>query len=192
MARNSSGVVVAGLTAGALAVVGFLAYQASAANDKPVRPAHASSSPSAQPSGKGKDDKAKGPETDKAAPPAGSGTGKRVVYALGQKRVWLVGADEKTARSFAVAPSSVSPAPGTYSVTSRSPTGTGSDGVPIEHVVRFGRDATGVVFGFSAAVDGSSPDPSSPKKTGAIRETPADGRAMWEFATRDTKIVVVR
>ncbi|MFI9720402.1 hypothetical protein ACIHFE_12190 [Streptomyces sp. NPDC052396] len=192
MARNSSGVVVAGLTAGALAAVGFLAYQASAANDKrPVRPVHAAASPTAQPSGKAKDDKGKPMDPDKAAPPAGSGTGKRVVYALGQKRVWLVGADEKATRSFTVAPSSVSPAPGAYTVTSRDATGTGSDGVPIEHVVRFGRDATGVVFGFSAAVDGSSPDPKSPKKTGAIRETPADGRAMWEFATRNTKIMVV-
>ncbi|WP_424891481.1 hypothetical protein [Streptomyces sp. XH2] len=203
MARSSSGVIVAALTAAALAGVGFLAFQAEAAPDKP-QASHASASGEAKDKGKdgapgddgsgGGSGKDGGQGQEKAVPdvPAGSGTGQRVVYALGQKRVWLVGADGKATHSFEVAPSAVNPQPGPYKVTSRDATGTGSDGKAIEHVVRFHQNAAGVVFGFSAAVDGSLPDPASgTKKTGAVRESPADGRAMWDFAVNGTKVVVV-
>ncbi|MFJ9035407.1 hypothetical protein ACIRF8_02270 [Streptomyces sp. NPDC102406] len=174
------------LTAGALAAVGFLAYQASA-----NAPAHlgtskpgASPSASASPAPKGK---------DKAGPvalPARSGTGERVVYALGADRVWLVGGDGKARRTYRVTPGTVDPAPGNYAVTSRSGSVTGTDGVPIEHVVRFA-SAGGVPVGFSAAVDGSTPSPDPAKQTGGIRESRADGAAMWEFATHGRKVVVV-
>ncbi len=184
---------MAALTAAALAGVGFLAVQAEAAPDRPAA-AHASAGKD-----KGQDsggqgagdaagqDQGKGPE----AVPQGSGAGMRVVYALAQKRVWLVGADEKASHTFEVSPSTVSPPPGTYKVTSRTLNVTGSDGTPIEHVVIFHRDAAGIVFGFSAAVDGRPPNPTPGKKTGGIRENPADGLAMWQFAVSNTKVVVV-
>ncbi|MBB4894592.1 hypothetical protein FHS39_003650 [Streptomyces olivoverticillatus] len=199
MGRSSSGVIVAALTAAALAGVGFLAVQAEAAPDRPARAHAASPSPSGgADKGKGGQDAGKpgGDAGDKAQGsqppvPQGSGTGLRVVYALAQKRVWLVGSDGKATRSFQVSPSAVNPPPGSYAVTSRSANVTGSDGIPIEHVVRFHQGASGIVFGFSAAVDGSSPNPASGKKTGGIRETPADGQAMWEFAVNNTKVVVV-
>ncbi|MFF4407949.1 L,D-transpeptidase [Streptomyces sp. NPDC001262] len=192
MARSSSGVIVAALTAAALAGVGFLAYQAEAAPDKPARhhAAAGKDKQSQQQGGKPAAGPQGGQQQAANAVPAASGTGMRVVYALAQKRVWLVGADGKASRTFDVAPSAVSPQPGTYTVTSRSANITGSDGIPVEHVVRFNA-VNGVVFGFSAAVDGSSPNPNSGKKTGAIREKPADGRAMWEFAVSGTKVVVV-
>ncbi|KNB50174.1 hypothetical protein [Streptomyces caatingaensis] len=190
MARSSSGIFVAGLTAAALAAVGYLAYEASAAPDRLARGTHASAGPSGSAKGGGE---AKGGPAKEAPPvvPADSGTGKRVVYSVGRKRVWLVGADPKAAKTFEVAPSTVDPKPGTYAVSSRDANGTGSDGVPIEHIVRFHRDAAGVVFGFSAAVDGSSPSPKPTQKTGGIREKSADGRAMWDFAPRGTKVVVI-
>ncbi len=50
----------------------------------------------------------------------------------------------------------------------------------------------GVVFGFSAAVDGSTPKPDASKKLGGIRESRADGTAMWTFATSGQKVVVVK
>ncbi|MEV4433530.1 hypothetical protein [Streptomyces sp. NPDC049555] len=199
MARSSSGVIVAALTAAALAGVGFLAYQAEAAPDRPAA-AHAAGQGSGKgakgdgsgaDAGKGGDAAGQGQAPAPDAVPEGSGTGLRVVYALAQKRVWLVGQDGKATRTFEVAPSTVSPPPGTYAVTSRTPTVTGSDGTPVEHVVIFHKDPTGIVFGFSAAVDGSSPNPASAKKTGAIREKPADGRSMWEFAVTNTKVVVI-
>ncbi|MBQ1106321.1 hypothetical protein ACH4MN_24045 [Streptomyces anulatus] len=186
VARGSSG-IVAGLTAAAVAAVAFLAYQASA-----NAPASVASTPgkkptasaSAQPSAKPK------PKADPLAVPAASGKGERVVYALKDRRVWLVDEDNKAIRTFTVMPSPVSPPPGVHQVTSRSGTVQGSDGVPIEHVVRFA-NVDEVAIGFSAAQDGSmaSPDPTS--KTGGVRMKRADGNAMWTFATVGAKVVVV-
>ncbi|MFC7307471.1 hypothetical protein ACFQVC_24985 [Streptomyces monticola] len=181
MARSSSG-IVAGLTAAALAAVGFLAYQASAnAPETLGKPKQDSSAATPQ----HPKDKA-----DPNAVPAASGSGERVVYSLGTDQVWLVGGDNKAQRSFKVTPSTVDPQPGEYAVTTRSGSVVGSDGVPIEHVVRFA-NADGVAIGFSAAVDGSMPKPDPSKKTGGIRQTRADGKAMWEFATVGTTVYVV-
>ncbi|MCB5165915.1 hypothetical protein LG634_13850 [Streptomyces bambusae] len=183
MGRNSSG-IVAGLTAAALGVVGFLAYQASAS--APERPAEAQ--PPAQSVPRvpaGKPAKGQVPQV-----PANSGTGVRVVYSLSAKQVWLIGGAGKKTRTFAVVPSTVSPEPGSYLVGSRTGRTTGSDGVPIEHVVRF-TSVKGVTIGFSARADGSMPEPDTRKKTGGIRMTRADGDAMWTFATINSKIVVV-
>lgn len=191
VARSSAGAVVAGLTAAALAAVGFLAFQAQAAPDRPARASASASTGKTGEKAEGGKDKA-GQEKAAAPVPAGSGTGQRVVYALGQKRVWLVGADGKATRTFEVTPSTAELKPATYVVTSRAPQVVGSDGTPVEHVVRF-HSLPGIVFGFSAAVDGSKPTPAAnAKKTGGIREARADGDAMWAFAVRGTKVVVVQ
>ncbi|MEU1594909.1 hypothetical protein ABZ468_19035 [Streptomyces sp. NPDC005708] len=185
MARSSSG-FVAGLTVAAIAVVGFLAYQASAnVPDSLGKPQAKKSAPVTT---------SKGPQQNKKKPavlPGGSGTGERVVYSIGDDRVWLVGAGNKVQRTFKVTPGTVDPLPGTYPVTSRTASATGSDGTPVEHIVRFASNG-GVVIGFSAAIDGSTPKPDTSKKLGGIRESRADGTAMWEFATSDQKVVVVK
>ncbi|EKX68258.1 L,D-transpeptidase [Streptomyces ipomoeae] len=177
---------MAGLTAAAVAAVGFLTYQASANVPDDLGKPSASESPAAK--------KSKAPTEGKKdeteAVPENSGTGERVVYSLDEDRVWLVGANEKITRTFEVTPSTVDPTPATYTVTSRSAAVTGSDGTPIEHVVRFAA-VDGVPIGFSAAVDGSTPRPDPTTKTGGIREARADGKAMWEFARIGTKVVVV-
>ncbi|MER5988805.1 hypothetical protein [Streptomyces sp. NPDC001787] len=179
---------MAGLTAAAVAVVSFLAYQASANAPESVASVtpKASASVSASPHPSTKPEKPVRP----LAVPADSGTGARVVYALADRRVWLVNAKEKAEHTFTVMPSAVSPLPGTYGVTSRSGSLQGSDGVLVEHVVRFA-NVGDVVVGFSAAQDGSmeSPDPTS--KTGGVRMKRADGDAVWTFATVGVKVVVV-
>ncbi|MGW0613025.1 hypothetical protein [Streptomyces sp. NPDC002788] len=186
MAASSSG-IVAGLTAAALATVGYLAHQA--AETVPAglgRAAPAGAAPAAGTS------KAAQVRKDPTALPRESGEGARVVYSLRADRVWLVGANGKVARTFGVDPSAVDPAPGSYAVTSRSNAVTGSDGIPVEHVVRF-TSVDGVVIGFSAAVAGSTAPAPDPKvRTGGIRESRADGAAMWTFATIGRKVVVVR
>ncbi|MET9321139.1 L,D-transpeptidase [Streptomyces sp. NPDC003038] len=184
MARSSSG-IVAGLTVAALAAVGFLGYQASAT--APARPAQAApQAPAPAPS-----QPAVQQDPSKPVPvPAGSGTGVRVVYSVSQKRVWLVGDAGQEPKSFPVMPSTVHPKPGTYTVGSRSGAVTGSDGVPIEHVVRFAV-TDGVAVGFSARVDGSTPEPDPNMKTGGVRMSRADADAMWAFATINSKVVVL-
>ncbi|MFJ9338321.1 hypothetical protein ACIRP0_03380 [Streptomyces sp. NPDC101733] len=184
MARSSSG-IVAGLTAAAIGAIAFLGYQASAtAPAHPVKPA-AQAPATAPTQAPTKQDPAK-----PAALPSGSGTGVRVVYSVSQKRVWLVGEDGRDPKSFVVTPSTVNPAPGSYLVGSRSGTVTGTDGVPIEHVVRFA-STDGIAIGFSARVDGATPAPDPVKKAGGIRMARADGDAMWAFATINSKVVVV-
>ncbi|MFD9408486.1 hypothetical protein ACFWBN_15935 [Streptomyces sp. NPDC059989] len=186
MARSSSG-IVAGLTAAALAAVGFLGYQASA-----TAPAHPPKAAAQEPAPAPSQSAAKQDPAKPVPVPEGSGTGVRVVYSVGQKRVWLVGdpAAGQQPKSFTVMPSTVHPKAGSYAVGSRSGAVTGSDGVPIEHVVRFA-GTEGVAIGFSARADGATPEPDPNKKTGGIRMTKADGDAMWAFATINSKVVVV-
>ncbi|MCT2546422.1 hypothetical protein [Streptomyces atratus] len=185
MSRGSSG-IVAGLTAAALVAVGVLAFQASAnvpANLAAPKPkVTATATEHAKPKEKSRP----------VALPKGSGTGKRVVYALEDRRVWLVDADGKVDRTFEVMPSALNPRPGTYQVnTPRSGAPTkGSDGVMIEHVVRFAV-VDDVAVGFSAAVDGSMESPDPTLKTGGVRMSREDGDAMWGFAMVGTKVVVL-
>ncbi|MFH8800472.1 hypothetical protein ACH4F6_12865 [Streptomyces sp. NPDC017936] len=178
---------VTGLTAGAIVVVGALTVRAeegphptASAAAKPSASASAGAKPAASPSA-----------VPTAAPvPDGSGTGRRVVYSLGQRRVWLVDADEEARRSFTVWPGTVDPDPGRYTVSLRKDATTGSDGVKIEHIVYFSAKS-GVNIAFSNAVDGSSPPPASGGQTGGIRMAKADGSALWAFGATGTTVRVV-
>jgi hypothetical protein len=184
------GVVVTGLTLGALAVVSLLAFQANGAQDraggaKPTVTTTAAGTATAP------------APTASATPtvpplPATSGAGTRVVYSVSGHYVWLVDPKKnpQVAAAFPVTPGTVEPAPGSYAVTSRTPTTTGTDGRQIEHVVRFAQQS-GVVFGFSAAVDGTTPTADPKVKTGGIRSGRAEGQLLWDFAPNGTKVVVV-
>lgn len=103
--------IVAGLTAAALATVGYLGHRA-AETVPPDLKRQASGSPAPAP----KAPRSKHP----AALPPRTGVGQRVVYSLGRERVWLVDQGDTVRRTFGVSPSTVDPAPGTYRVTSRS------------------------------------------------------------------------
>ncbi|PSM37506.1 hypothetical protein C6Y14_42150 [Streptomyces dioscori] len=183
MIRSSSG-IVAGLAAVALAVIGFLTYQASA-----YAPADLSA-PRAAESLPATTSKAPRDKNHPTALPGGSGTGQRVVYSLDDDRVWLVDEGDRVRLTFRVSPGTVDPLPARYVVTSRSGTIVGSDGVAVEHVVRFA-SLDGIAIGFSAAVDGSVTPPDPARKLGAIREPRGAGAAMWDFATIGTRITVI-
>ncbi|MFD7403387.1 hypothetical protein ACFV7R_12080 [Streptomyces sp. NPDC059866] len=177
---------VTGLTVGAIAGVGVLAVQAeqgprpTAAAARPGPSASASAQPSAAPT-----------PSRPAAVPDGSGTGRRIVYSLGERRIWLVDASDSARRTFTVWPGTVDPDPGTYTVGTRTDATTGSDGVEIEHVVYFAAKS-GVNIAFSAAVDGSSPPPAaSGVQTGGIRMKTSDSSALWAFGTAGTTVAVV-
>ncbi|MET7293189.1 hypothetical protein ABZS79_13840 [Streptomyces griseoloalbus] len=185
-ARLPSWAWVTGLTTGAIAVVAVLAVQA----DQGTKPTAATSRPStsatvdAKPSAK--------PEEEKpAVVPADSGAGRRIVYSLDQKRVWLVDASDAPRRSFTVWPGTVSPDPGAYAIGARTEATTGSDGVAVEHIMYFAAKS-GVSVAFSNAVDGSSPPPPAPDaQTGGIRVAKDDGKALWTFGTAGTPVRVV-
>ncbi|MFJ1973193.1 hypothetical protein ACIO93_31510 [Streptomyces sp. NPDC087903] len=183
MAAGSSGFVAA-LTVAALASVGFLAYQASATVPDDLGEAQVGVSASTAA------EKAPRDRRHPAALPAASGIGARVVYSLDDDRVWLVGTGDRVKRTYRVTPGSIDPVPGLYMVTSRSNAVTGTDGTPVEHVVRF-TAKDGVTIGFSSAVDDTPPAADAPTRTGGIRESRADGDAMWRFATIGAAVVVI-
>ncbi|MEO3755126.1 L,D-transpeptidase [Streptomyces sp. B6B3] len=205
MSRHSSGprpgTWVTLLTVVALGVVSFFAYQASAAKDEnPL--AGPSGEETTGPSEGGTDDETGaaqdgGQDTGAAHPlPAESGQGRRIVYSVEQQRVWLVeisedGTGEVVSQTHEVYPSSVDPPAGEYQISSRTPELTGSDGVPVEHILIFHVAADGIVFGFSSALDGSTPDPDGTQRTGGVRQDREDGDAMWLFAEVGTPVVVV-
>jgi hypothetical protein len=181
--RLPSSVWVTGLTLGAVAAVTVLAVKAEQGPQPHATAARPSASASAKPS-------AKPSRPVEAAVPDGSGTGRRIVYSLGQKRVWLVDASDQSRRTFAVWPGSVSPDPGKYVVGQRDEARTGSDGVAIEHVMFFAT-GSGLSIAFSNAVDGASPQPASGVQTGGIRMSKADGTALWAFGDTGTAVTVV-
>ncbi|MFF3598796.1 hypothetical protein [Kitasatospora indigofera] len=186
------GVVVTGLTVGALALVSLLAFQANGAVDRaggPPKPAASTAAPGLSAS--------TAAPTASATPtipavPATSGAGLRVVYSLGTHTVWLVDPKKtpQVVAAFTVTPGSVEPSAGSYTVYSRRPTTTGTDGKQIEHVVLFAQQ-NGIVFGFSAAQDGALPTPDPAVKTGGIRQSRQNGQLLWDFAPNGTKVVVV-
>ncbi|TWE17792.1 hypothetical protein [Kitasatospora atroaurantiaca] len=184
MPKTRPGVVVTALTVGAMAGVALLAYQANGAETRSpaAKPATSTAAPTPTASA----------SPTAAALPANSGTGLRVVYSLGSHQVWLVD-PKKTPQvlaSFKVTPGSVEPTAGTYTVYSRTATGSGTDGKLIEHVVRFTQQ-NGTVFGFSAALDGSTAPPDPKLRTGGIRSGRTDGQSLWDFAPNGTKVYVI-
>ncbi|GAT82575.1 hypothetical protein STXM2123_3275 [Streptomyces sp. F-3] len=191
-ARIPSWAWVSGLTAGAVAVVAVLAVQA-AQGPRPTAPAgHSRPAPSPSASASALPSPSASPEPPAPpAVPADSGTGRRIVYALAQKRVWLVDESDKPIRTFPVWPGTVSPDPDSYAISQRVPATTGSDGVEIENILYFA-GKSGVFIAFSNAVDGSSPPPAaSGAKTGGIRMSKEDGAALWTFGEKGTRVVVV-
>jgi hypothetical protein len=182
MPRLSSRVWVSSFTAGALVVITVLALQAGQAATRP-KPAAEARRPSPSVSAR--------PRPRVPALPRRSGTGRRVVYSLGRKRVWLVGAGGHVAGTFPVWPGTLGPAVGLHHVSFRRRATTGSDGAHIENVVYFATSGPASIA-FSNAVDGASPHPAPGMATGGIRLHREDGGTLWEFATLSTPVVVVR
>lgn len=187
-ARLPSWAWVTGLTTGAIAVVVVLGLQAddgtkpTASTSRPSTPATVDAKPPAEPE-----------EQEEAAAepvPADSGTGRRIVYSLDARKVWLIDASDAARDSFEVWPGTVDPDPGTYTIGTRTEATTGSDGVEVEHIVYFAVKS-GISVAFSNAVDGSSPPPAEGRLTGGIRVAEADGAALWTFGTPGTTVWVV-
>jgi len=186
-ARLPSWAWVTGLTVGATVAVVALAVQAdhgphpTAASVKPGSAASASTHGSAKPK----------PPAGPPTLPDESGQGRRIVYSLAAKRLWLVDATGKQIRTFEVWPGTVTPEPGRYSITLRTQSLKGSDGVQIEHVMYFTK-VEGVNIAFSNALDGASPPPANGQKLGGIRMDKQDGAALWAFGDQGTSVTVVK
>ena len=137
---------------------------------------------------------------DAAGPrlPAGSGSGRRVVYSNPQQQVWLVGDDGVVERTYPVSGKRGVPAAGTYRVYSRSrTTSAGHDGITMAYMVRFARgDKLPIGFHDIPRDANGRPlqredDLGGYRSAGCVRQGSADAIFLWDWAPIGTTVVVV-
>ncbi len=129
--------------------------------------------------------------------PAGSGSGRRIVYSNTAQRVWLVEEDGNVTSTYAVSGRRNVPPAGTFSVFSKSRTAyAGHDGITMRNMVRFTRGETLAIGFHSIPRDAferplqSENDLGGYRSAGCIRQADADSERLWDFAPVGTKVVV--
>jgi hypothetical protein len=134
--------------------------------------------------------------------PANSGVGRRVVYDMGQMRVWLVNGDGTVEHTHPVSGHKAREQPGVgqFYVYSRSRTTAHRDNPNVrwEFMVRFAMGVNdGLAIGFhSIPTEGGRPiqgsdDLGRALSSGCVRQSRPDAELMWAFAQVGTKVVVV-
>ena len=136
----------------------------------------------------------------KAAPvPIKSGTGRRIVYANRQQRVWVINADNEVIRTFPVSGMLGQPGNGTFSVFSKSPSSYSPEfaGVTFRFMTRFAIGRNGGNIGFhEIPIRNSKPmqtvdELGAFKGSGCLRSSTQDALFIYQWATLGTKVVVV-
>lgn len=130
--------------------------------------------------------------------PAGSGTGRRVVFSESEQRVWLVAAGGEVVRTHPASGSVYDNLfPGTYEVFSRSRHATAFDlASTMEYFVRFTHGTGGSAIGFhDIPVSDGQPVQTvgqlgTPLSHGCIRQERDDAIVLWKFASVGTTVVV--
>jgi lipoprotein-anchoring transpeptidase ErfK/SrfK len=137
------------------------------------------------------------PQPDPAVP-AGSGSGRRIVFSQSDQRVWLVGGDGTVERTYLVSGSRFDNLdPGSYRVQSKTRQATAFDASgTMEYFVRFAtgysepigfhsvpRDNTGTLEQTKAQLG-------TPLSAGCVRQWKNDAIALWDFAPVGTPVVV--
>jgi lipoprotein-anchoring transpeptidase ErfK/SrfK len=129
--------------------------------------------------------------------PEDSGSGRRVVFDIGDQRVWLVDRSGSVRRTY-LASGSVydNLRPGTFEVFSRSRHAVGiSDSGVMEYFVRFTRGERAAIGFHSIPTKNGRPlqtraELGTPRSHGCIRQALPDARRLWAFAPVGTKVVV--
>ena len=131
--------------------------------------------------------------------PAKSGTGRRIVYANRQQRVWVINADNEVIRTFPVSGMLGQPGNGTFSVFSKSPTSYSPEfaGVTFRFMTRFAIGRNGGNIGFhEIPIRNNKPmqtveELGAFKGSGCLRSSTQDALFIYRWATLGTKVVVV-
>jgi lipoprotein-anchoring transpeptidase ErfK/SrfK len=155
-------------------------------------PAPASSGPSETTS-----DPASAPDPTVLSP--GTGSGRRIVFDQSAQRIWLVGGDGRTRRTYLGSGSLTDNLrPGTYAVYSRSRWAVGVDDSGVmQYFVRFTRGPGGAAIGFHTIPTKQGvplqreSELGTPQSHGCIRQRTSDAIALWDFAPIGTTVVVV-
>jgi hypothetical protein len=129
--------------------------------------------------------------------PAGSGTGRRIVYSNPLQRVWLVGADGRVERTYLVSGRQGRPAAGTYRVFSKS-TSTHAlhGGITMRLMVRFAHGDAAAIGFHDIPLDGNGrpmqteSDLGGYRSAGCVRQAHVDAVFLWDWASVGTTVVV--
>ncbi len=134
----------------------------------------------------------------KAAVPAASGKGRRIVFSIPQQRVWLVDGKGRTVSTYLVSGSVLDNLkPGSYAVYSRSRWANGiQDSGVMQYFVRFTRGENAAIGFHSIPTKNGVPlqtvrQLGTPQSHGCIRQRLQDAIRLWDFAPVGTKVVVV-
>lgn len=129
--------------------------------------------------------------------PERSGEGKRIVFDIGDQRVWLVSAKERVRRTYLVSGSLTDNlGPGTYEVFSKSRHAIGiDDSGTMQYMVRFTHGVNAAIGFHDIPVhDGEKVQTrrqlGTPQSHGCVRQLRKDAKALWRFAPIGTTVVV--
>ena len=133
-----------------------------------------------------------------APPPPDDGSGRRIVYSNSAQRVWLVEGNGTVSRSYAVSGKRGVPAPGNYSVFSKSRVSQSASGnLKLEYMVRFAHGES-LAIGFHAIPTKPSGDAIQSEEelgqyrsAGCVRQRRSDAVALWDFADIGVRVVVL-
>ena len=131
--------------------------------------------------------------------PVRSGTGRRIVYANRQQRVWVINEQNEVIRTFLVSGMLGQPGKGTFRVFSTSPTSFSPEfaGVTFRYMTRFAIGRNGGNIGFhEIPVRNNKPmqtveELGAFKGSGCLRSSTQDAIFIYQWAKIGTKVVVV-
>ena len=131
--------------------------------------------------------------------PIKSGTGRRIVYANRQQRVWVINENNEVIRTFLVSGMLGQPGKGTFRVFSKSPTSFSPEfaGVTFRFMTRFAIGRNGGNIGFhEIPIRNNKPmqtveELGAFKGSGCLRSSTQDAIFIYKWAKIGTKVVVV-
>lgn len=128
--------------------------------------------------------------------PEGSGVGRRIVYSVGQQRVWWVEWDNTVVNTYLVSGRAGTPGRGTYSVYSKSRFAS-SGSARMEYMVRFARGRNLAIGFHSIPTSRGRPLQSEAqlgtyRSHGCVRQRVGDAAALWNWAPIGTRVDVVK
>lgn len=130
--------------------------------------------------------------------PANSGSGQRIVYSNTDQRVWIVEADETVTTTYLVSGKRDTPAPGTYSVFSKSRYAyAGHDGISMEYMVRFAHGRR-LAIGFHSIPTYANGQPMQSaeelgtyRSAGCVRQRVDQAEFLYHWANVGTTVIVL-
>jgi len=128
--------------------------------------------------------------------PAGSGSGRRIVYTVSGGRVWLIGDADDVQFSYRVSGRAGMPKPGVYSIYSKSRYAR-SGAVTMQYMMRFARGSK-LAIGFHsipARRNGTLLQTEAElglyRSHGCVRQALSDAAMAWDWAPLGTRVVVM-